>query len=158
MAVTRRVLLVETMAHRGGHFPVVAARLAEALHELGYQIDVLTSRGWALRGDSSFELPTTHQYGLVAQFVDRWADRLPRIPPRPITAHIARCVTTSVRVGKARAIRSRLGASAVIVLTWSEPFVAEIVADSARWLCYASIRGAGPFDGASPESRWEPLD
>jgi glycosyltransferase involved in cell wall biosynthesis len=152
------ILLVETLAHRPGHFPVVSARMAEALSELGCMVDLLTGHGWAMAGDPSFEPLRVHEYRKLAKRLDQWAERLPRVPPRSLSAHIARCIATGVRVIEARSLRRRVGASAVVVLTWSEPFVACILADWSRWLSYTAVRGDGPFEGAPAEYRWPPLD
>jgi hypothetical protein len=71
----KAALIVEEFAHwSSGHFPIRFAQLAEGYCELGYDVDVLTSWGWAHpTADPPF---TVHRLGVVARQFRRAAGHL----------------------------------------------------------------------------------
>ena len=61
-----RVLIIEELAHwPNGHFSVRFAQLAQAYDDLGYDVDVLTSKGWWHSGEQAVPF-AVHQFGRFA--------------------------------------------------------------------------------------------
>jgi len=154
----RRIIVVEGLAHFDhGHYPIVFARLAEAFLELGYDVDVQTSRGWSAEGDAGFRPLRIHRYGKIAVSAERFAARLHRVRPRALGAQLVKTGKTAVLMSAARWLRRRTGATDVIVLTWSDPLAVGIAAGGGRWLCYTGEHG-DDYGGVSEEPRFARLD
>jgi glycosyltransferase involved in cell wall biosynthesis len=131
------ILVVETQAHvEYGHFPLIFAERAADLIDVGCDVEVLTSRGWALEGDPAFPPLTIHRYGRVARATNRLAEGLRRLRPRAFAQRLGALLSTAVIVLSARRRRRKMQAPAVVLVDFVDPQVASLVAGEGHWLLY----------------------
>jgi glycosyltransferase involved in cell wall biosynthesis len=129
------VLVVEELAHRpDGHFPVRCAQLAAAYAELGYEVELLTSEGWAGSATSSASPFGVSRYRTWARAtlrrVEHWRGR------KGALAHVVRTLIL-VTESEARARRMTPEPDAVIVLACrTDPVLVAILASRRRWLLH----------------------
>jgi glycosyltransferase involved in cell wall biosynthesis len=139
-----RILVVETRAHLShGHFCLVFAERAAELLELGCEVEVLTSRGWALEGDPTFPPLKISRYGRVAHAADRFVGGLHHVRPRVVGAALVWIGRTVVVVLAARVHRRRTRATGVLVVDMGygatlgvDARIACLLAGPGRWLLY----------------------
>lgn len=141
MADPGGVLIVEEQAHwEHGHFPVRFAQLATAYAQLGYEVEVLTTWGWARKPveDQPF---VVHRFGVLARNVRRVAGRLrgfgDSTRSRRVVNTIGDALATAAMVGATRRRVARMTRfpTAVIVMGWdTEPAAVAALAGPGRWL------------------------
>jgi glycosyltransferase involved in cell wall biosynthesis len=124
-----RILIVEDQAHvQWGHFPVMFTELARALVDGGFEVTVLTSRGWVLEDASGPQPFDTRELGTFALSVHNWTERFDRSPRRRVRRLVAAC-RDLVMVVSARLARRKLGGADLIVTS--------ISSDPWRWSAFS---------------------
>lgn len=133
----RRILVVETDAHRPfGHYPRVFAQLAEALGELGCEVEALTRRGWVSDGDASPGSFRVRRFRGLADLAWRWTGQLRHVLPSALATRLVVDARTRLTVREARRVVRREGFTDVIITSGTNPVVAARLARPGRWLGY----------------------
>lgn len=147
-----QILVVEERAHeKHGHHPVMFAELANALRGIGYNVSVLTSKGWALENHGVDQGFTLFKLGRLFATAHRWGCRLGRLPPRRFSRRVSAVARTITMVIAARRFGRKIGVADVVMTSADlDPFVAAIAAGRGRWLFY---QFRPPGEGRPPGSR-----
>jgi glycosyltransferase involved in cell wall biosynthesis len=135
-AAPRRVLVVETRAHRPvAHFPTRFAELAVGFAEIGCAVEVLTSDGWLFEGERPVPF-VVNRYGRVNRLLDRIGEAFQN-------TRGFRGIAGALRVrGMVRAVNERCRAAGdpmadvIVVSTGIDPIAAAAIAGRGRWLLY----------------------
>ena len=134
----QRILIVEDQAHLlAGHFPVMFAELAQALNDVGWEVSVLTSEGWALENREQPTRMDLHQLGSISRATRGWI-----LTPRPLVRRLPFrwriLAADAVVILAARRLRRRLQCAGVIITSLYRPdyVVLTALAGRGRWLLY----------------------
>lgn len=135
MSVPRRVLIVEEQAHlRRGHFPVLFAETAAALVDLGCEVTVLTTQGWALEDPLHPPVFAVSSMDGIGGATYRFAMRMARrFPSRAVSVakRIVCDITVTLQAGR---LARHLDAD-VVMMTWRpRPYLVLLCANARRWI------------------------
>jgi glycosyltransferase involved in cell wall biosynthesis len=152
------ILIVEAEAHVArGHFTVLFADLARALHDRGREITVLTATGWAGASPTSTPPFDVRRLGRFGRTVHRIAGLYQRVPRRlRATEHGWHDTVMTIA---ARRLARRLGGADVIVTSYGvDPYVTSVLAGRGRWLLYqyAPPGATGRMASRQPRRRIRP--
>lgn len=129
------VLIVEELAHwPNGHFSVRFAQLAQAYVELGYDVDVLTTKGWWHGGERQVPF-SLHRFGPLASFMRDRAWRLHDADGLIGDAGRAALDLITAAAVRAHVRRMALPPDAIVMLGWqADPMVLAAAVGDGRWL------------------------